>query len=54
MDETQKMRCVEEAWNEYSITGRTNTLERYATGFVFAQMSARKGIKNIKRRRKPN
>ena len=35
---------LETAWREYKITKRTNLLESYVTGFLFAQLSAKKGI----------
>ena len=38
----------EHAWNEYKVTGTTNMLEKYTTGLVFVQMSARRGISKYK------
>ena len=32
------------AWDEYQLSGKTNMLERYTTGLVFAQLSAKQGI----------
>jgi hypothetical protein len=37
------------AWNEYQLSGKTNLLERFTSGFVFAQMSAKQGIKKYGR-----
>ena len=33
------------AWNEYKISGKTNLLESFTSGFIFAQLSAKQGIK---------
>ena len=33
------------AWNEYKISGRTHLLESFTSGFIFAQLSAKQGIK---------
>jgi hypothetical protein len=40
---------LSEAWKEYKLSGKTNLLERYTTGFVFAQLSAKKGIERYGR-----
>ena len=37
------------AWDEYQVSGKTNLLERYTTGFIFAQMTAKQGIKKYGR-----
>ena len=34
-----------QAWDEYHVSGNTDLLERFSTSFVFAQMTARQGIK---------
>ena len=39
----------QQAWADYHASGKTNLLERYTTGFVFAQMSAKRGIKKYGR-----
>ena len=39
-----KSKFLEQAWQEYKISGKTTLLERYSTGFIFAQLSAKKGI----------
>ena len=52
MNEEQRKQCLEHAWKEYKTTGKTNALERYATGHVFAQMSAKKGIKKYRQKAK--
>ena len=44
----EKESYFEHAWNEYKVTGTTNMLEKYTTGLVFAQMSARQGISKYK------
>ena len=43
-----KSKYFKEAWKEYRLTGKTNMLERYTTGMVFAQMSAQRGINKYK------
>ena len=48
LDDIERETFFSHAWNEYKISGRTNMLERYTTGLVFAQMSAHKGIKKYK------
>ncbi len=39
----------QQAWADYHASGKTNLLERYTTGHVFAQMSAKQGIKKYGR-----
>ena len=36
-------------WKEYQLSGDTKILERYCSGFLFAQMSAKKGIQKYGR-----
>ena len=48
LSEEERESFLNHAWNEYKISGKTNMLERYTTGVVFAQMSARKGIEKYK------
>ena len=49
LDEKDKGEFFHEAWKEYLVSGKTNMLEKYSTGFIFAQMSARQGIKKYGR-----
>ena len=44
-----KLDFLSEAWKEYKLSGKTNLLERYMTGFLFAQLSAKKGIERYGR-----
>jgi hypothetical protein len=44
-----KNEYLRSAWNEYRLTGTTHLLQRYITGFIFAQMSATKGIQKYGR-----
>jgi hypothetical protein len=37
------------AWNEHQVSGKTNLLERFTSGFIFAQLSAKKGIEKYGR-----
>ena len=48
MKPEEKDSFFKHAWDEYKVTGKTNMIERYTTGMVFAQMSAQKGIKKYK------
>ena len=43
------MEFLEEAWHEYNLSGKTNLLKRFSTGFIFAQLSAKKGIEKYDR-----
>ena len=43
----QRKKYFQKAWKSYLATGHTNQLERYTTGFLFAQMSAKQVIKNM-------
>ena len=45
----QKRKYLSQALAEYQVSGRTNHLERYITGFMFAQMTAKQGIKKYGR-----
>ena len=49
LNSEEKNLYFKHAWSEYNLTGKTNMLERYTTGMVFAQMSAQKGIKKYKK-----
>ena len=49
LDKKDKGDFFHEAWKEYLVSGKTNMLEKYSTGFIFAQMSAKKGIKKYGR-----
>jgi len=53
-DLTQDDRAVffHHAWNEYKVSGKTNLLESFTSGFVFAQLSAKQGIKKYGREAK--
>ena len=44
----EKKSYFKHAWEEYKVTGATNMLEKYTTGLIFTQMSARKGINKYK------
>ena len=44
LSEMDKKIYFSEAWKDYKTTGKTNMLQRYVTGFIFAQMTARQGI----------
>ena len=46
-DETDEF--FRHAWNEYKTSGKTNMLEKFTCGFVFAQLTARKGIEKYGR-----
>ena len=45
LKEEEKREYLECAWGEYQLTGKTHMMERYTAGLVFAQMSAKQGIK---------
>ena len=49
LKEEEKDEFFHHAWNEYRATWKTNMLERYACGSVFAQLSAKKGIERYGR-----
>ena len=40
------------AWIEYQVSGKTNLLERYTSGFIFAQLSTKQGINKYRREAK--
>ena len=40
------------AWIEYQVSGKTNVLQRYTSGLIFAQLSAKHGIKKYGREAK--
>ena len=45
----QQKEYFKRAWGNYLATGRTNDIEQFTTGFVFAQMTAKQGIKKYGR-----
>ncbi len=45
LKDEDKKEFFEHAWKEYHISGKTDLLERYTTGLLFAQMTAKQGIK---------
>ena len=49
LEEQEKLDFRQAAVDEYNLTGKTTMIERYLTGFHFAQMSAKQGIKKYGR-----
>ena len=49
LTEDDKGEFFHEAWSKYKLSGKTTMLERFSTGFVFAQLSAKQGIKKYGR-----
>ena len=49
LDMEDKREYFHMGWKEYQLSGDTKLLERYCSGFLFAQMSAKKGIKKYGR-----
>ena len=49
LEDTDKQEYFHTGWKEYQLSGDTKLLERYCSGFLFAQMSAKKGIKKYGR-----
>jgi hypothetical protein len=45
LNKEERKEMFEHAWKDYKLTKRTNMLETFTTGLLFAQMSANKGIK---------
>ena len=45
LDEEGKHDFFAQAWDKYKTTNKTNLLESFTTGLVFAQMTAKQGIK---------
>ena len=44
LEKEEKDDYLFQAWKEYKTGGKTTLLERYTTGFIFNQLSAKKGI----------
>ena len=49
LTEDGRTEFFQQAWDEYHVSGKTNLLEKFTTGFLFATMSAKKGIKKYGR-----
>ena len=49
LEDDDKQEFFHAGWKEYQLSGDTKLLERYCSGFMFAQMSAKKGIKKYGR-----
>ena len=45
LDDNGKTEYFRHAWREYKISGSTSLLESFTSGFIFAQMSAKAGLK---------
>ena len=45
-------RIFHHAWIEYQVSGETNLLEQYTSGFIFAQLSTKQGINKYGREAK--
>ena len=45
LDEETKDLFLRTAMHEFKATGNTKLVQRYATGFIFTQMSAKAGLK---------
>ena len=45
MDDNGKAEYFRHAWREYKVSGSTSLLESFSSGFIFAQMSAKAGLK---------
>ena len=49
LEDEDKQEFFHMGWKEYQTSGDTKLLERYCTGFMFAQLSAKKGMKKYGR-----
>ena len=49
MNQDDRKDFFHHAWSEYKVSGKTNLLERFTTGFIFNQLSAKEGIKRYGR-----
>ena len=49
LNKDEKNEFFHHAWKEYRTTGKTNMLERFTSGFIFAQLTAKKGIERYGR-----
>ena len=49
LKDTERQEFFHAGWKEYQLLGSTNLLKQYTTGFMFTQMSAKKGIQKYGR-----
>ena len=49
-DDRGLIRFSHHAWIEYQVSGKTNLLEPYTSGFIFSQLSEKQGIKKYGRK----